>query len=289
MVTNIVGCIKKGTLAELPAHAAYLNDYLFYVDAGVGLGDLYWNNGSAWVQLQGVTKTEILENKNLDANLNTLNGVILDPFISRKREGFLVPSPTAAGSLKYAMKGLPIAGGTYSMFYDTTEKYVSRFTESTTIQIGYQSNSTTKFITKRSLNPSLKVRCRSSNAANTFMFVGFSTKLPTTNGGYPIDATSSGVIVGQTNTDANFIVRNGNSSNFNNTASSIPRDSIFRTFEITMTALNIVVKIDSTTVATITTFLPGLETEVYLLMELHNRTGTNSFDIAKAYFKDDIS
>jgi hypothetical protein len=288
MVTDIVGCIKKGTLAELPSHGTYLSDYLYYVTTGANQGDLYWNNGTAWVMLQGATKAEIIENKTIDLSTNTVSGVLLDPFLSRKREGLLVPSPTAAGSLKYAMKGLPIAGGTYSMLYDTTEKYVSRFTESTAIQIGYQSNATTKFITRRGLNPYLKVRCRTTNPANTFMFVGFSTKAPTANGAYPIDATASGIIVGQTNADANFIVRNGNGSNFNNVATTIPRDGIFRTFEIIMSASNIITKIDGTTVNTATTFLPALTTDLYLLMEFHNRTSTNSFDIAKAYFKDDI-
>ena len=288
MVTQIVGCILKGTLAELPVHAAYLSDYMFYVNSGTGMGDLYWNNGSAWVLLQGSTKTEVLENKSIDSSVNTLSGIILDPFVSQKREGFLVPGLTASASLKYAMKGLPVSGGTYSLFYDTTEKYVSRFTEATAIQVGYQSNGTTKFITKRSLNPSLKVRCRTSNAANTFMFVGFSTKLPTSNGGTPIDNASSGVIIGQTNTDANYFTKHSNGTTATQNNTSIPRDSIFRTFEIVMSASNIVTKINGVVQSTLTTNLPALETELYLLMELHNRTGTNSFDIAKAYFKDDL-
>ena len=287
VVTNVVGCIKKGTLAELPAHAAYLTDYLYYVDSGTGLGDLYWNNGSAWVQLQGATKAEVLQNKTFDPSLNTTSGLILDPFITQKRQGFLIPSITADASLKYALKGVPVGSGTYSLVRDATEGYVSRFNSASVVEMGYRSNATINLVTRRAYNPRLKVRCRSTNAESTFMFLGFSTKSPTPSGVIPIDASSSGVIVGTTNAIANYFTRCSDGSAFNNVNSSIPRDSVFRTFEIVMSASNIVVTINGTTIATLTTNLPGLNTDIYLLMELHNRTGTNSFEISKAVFSSD--
>jgi hypothetical protein len=287
VATNIVGCIKKGTLAELPTHAAYLADYLYYVSSGTGAGDLYWNNGSAWVLLQGAAKAEILQNKTIEPSANSFTNMVLDPFLSQKRQGFITPSLTAQGSLKYALKGLPNLG-TYSLFFvDTTEKYISRFTASTAIQVGYQSNTTTKFITKRSLNPSLKIRCRSTSSSNTFMFIGFSTKLPTPNAGTPIDNSSSGVIMGFNTTDANYFTKHSNGTNSTQTNTAIPRDTVFRTFEIIMSASNIVTKINDVVQATLTTNLPGLETEVYLLAEMHNISGTNNFDIAKAVFSSD--
>jgi hypothetical protein len=288
MVTDIVGCIKKGTLAELPAHGAYLTDYLYYVTSGSGAGDLYWDNGSAWILLQGALKTEILENKNIDPSLNTLSGVILDPFITRKREGFLIPSASAAGSLKHAIKGVP-AVGTYSLYFDSVEKYVSRFTESNVLQVGYQSNATSKFVTKRSLNPYLKVRCRTTDSSNTYFFLGFSSKTPNGNGAFPVTATDAGCVLCMTSTNSVYLVRTSNGTAFSQNNSVIPRDNIFRTYEIIMSAANIIVKIDGATIATVTTNLPPLETEIYLLMELHNRANTNSFDISKAYFRDDIS
>lgn len=288
VVSNIVGCIKKGTLAELPAHAAYLNDYLYIVDSGPNLGDVYWNNGSGWVLIQGATKSEVLQNKQISPSNNTLTGFILDPFITQQRQGYLIPSLTADGSLRYALKGLPIAGGTYSLFYvDTTEKYVSRFNTSSVIQVGYQSNASIKLTTKRSLNPYLKIRARTSDANNTFMFFGFSTKAPTANGVSPIDNTSQGVIVGCDTSNANYFTRASNGTTMVQSNTSIPRDNIFRTFEIIMSSSNVIIKIDGTTLFTLTSNLPATTTDINLLMELHNRSGNNNFDIAKAIFTSD--
>jgi hypothetical protein len=286
VLTNIVGCIKKGTLAERPAHAAYLTDYLYYVNSGSNLGDLYWNDGSAWVLLQGATKTEVLQNKIIDPSLNPTTGLILDPFLTQKRQGYLIPSITADASLRYGLKGVPVGSGTYSLVRDATEGYVSRFNSSSVVEMGYRSNATINLVTRRAYNPRLKVRCRSTNADNTYMFLGFSTKLPTPSGAFPIDATASGVIVGTTYTNANYLMRTADGAAFTHTNTTIPRDSIFRTFEIIMSASNIVVNIDATT-TTLTTNLPGLNTDLYLLIELHNRTGTNSFEISKGYFSSD--
>lgn len=289
VITNIVGCIKKGTLAERPAHAAYLNDYLYYVDSGPNLGDLYWDDGTAWVLLQGAAKAEILQNKTIStANNNTLTGFILDPFVTQKRQGYLIPSLTADGSLRYAMKGLPIAGGTYSLFYvDATEKYVSRFNSASVIQIGYQSNASIKLTTKRQLNPYLKVRARTTDANNTFMFFGFSTKGPTANGVSPIDNASQGVIVGCDTSNANYFTRASNGTTMVQSNTAIARDNIFRTFEIIMSSANVIIKINDVTIFTLTNNLPAAATDIHLLMELHNRSGNNNFDIAKAIFTSD--
>jgi hypothetical protein len=287
VATNIVGCIKKGTLAELPTHAAYLADYLYYVSSGTGAGDLYWNNGSAWVLLQGAAKAEILQNKTIEPSANSFTNMVLDPFLSQKRQGFITPSLTAQGSLKYALKGLPNLG-TYSLFFvNTTEKYISRFTASSATVVGYQSNSTTKFITKRSLNPSLKIRCRCTSSTEARLNVGFSTRLPTNFDSHSVNATNAGVTMGFALDSPNFFTRRSDGTTATHTETTIPRDTLFRTFEISMSATNVVTKIDDVIMFTHTTNLPPLETEIYLLAEMHNITGTNNFDIAKAVFSSD--
>lgn len=282
-ISTAVGLIKKGLDAEKPTFSAYLTEYLYYA---TDTGNLYYYDASSRVLLQGSDKVEILKNKSFDFSLNTVIGLVQDPFQSNKRVGLLIPSLSAVSSVQLALKGLPSIG-TYSLFYDSIEKYVCRFSTSSVIQIGYQSNGTTAFATRRSLNPRLKVRCRTSDANATFMYIGFSTKLPTPNGGFPIDATASGVFVGLNNTIANYFVRNGDGANFNNVNTATPRDSIFRTFEIIMSATNIITKIDAVTVNTATTFLQGLNTDVYMFIELHNRSGTNNLDISKVFFQDD--
>lgn len=286
-VKTFAGLIKKGLDADKPAWASYLEDFIYY---STDLGNLYYYGPSSRTLIQGPEKIEALKNKGINFAENTISGLIKDPFSSLKREGFLTPAATADSSLNLALKGLPLGnGGTYSLVRDAVEGYVSRFNSASVVEMGYRSNATISFVTRRAYNPRLKVRCRSSNAEQTFMFLGFSTKLPTPSGVLPIDATASGIIVGATNTNANYFMRTANGSAFTQTNTTIPRDSIFRTFEIIMSASNIIVNMDGVTVGTLSATLPAVNTDLYLLMELHNRSGTNNFEIAKAYFRDDIA
>lgn len=285
-INSYAGLMKRGNDVNKPAAAYWLIGLLYHA---IDTGNLYYYADSTTrTLLQGPEKVEILKNKTFNFADNLVTGLIKDPFVSMKREGFLTPAPTAEGSLNLALKGLPFVGN-YSLVRDTTEGYVSRFSASSVIQIGYQSNSSIQLTTRRAYNSRLKVRCRSSNADKTYMYLGFSTKLPTPNGEFPVDNNTPGVIIATTYTNANYFSRNSNGTNYNHTNSSIPRDSIFRTFEIIMSSSNIIIKINDNTVHTLTTNLPDLDTDLYLLIELHNGIDSNNFEIAKVYFRDDIT
>lgn len=287
---RFVGCILNGdTIADLPTHNTRWTDFKF-VD--LSNGDEWFNDGTAWKQFSGATKTETIKNKQIDPLYNNIYGMVLDPFYSNKREGWLIPSLTADGSLKGCLKGLPIpATTTYTLVRDTNEGYVSRLgVLNSGIDIGYISNSTTQFITRRRHNPRLKVRCSSIDPAllsTENIQLGFSTYLSASNGAWTVDANYAGAIMGFTTGFANFIARvsTGDGTNYNHYTSAIAKNELWNTYEIVMSDIDIKFYLNGTLFSTQTTNLPPLDTDLYLSIRLQKTAAVSkNFDIGKIFF-----
>jgi hypothetical protein len=286
-----VGCILKGPLSALPVHATYWTDFLYYATDN---GDLYLNNGTAWIQLQGATKAEVLKNKVLDGTQNNIINVgMSDPFSSSRREGYITPAITGAASLTGALKGLTV-NGTYSYFRDTTEGYVSRFTSAIQTKQGFYSD-TNPVISRREWATRLKVRMRSSTLSNTNIYVGFSNAATTvTANTVPFFQGDVGILMGFNISNANFMIaRNDGIVANTGTVTTFPvaKDTNFHTFEMVMSDTNIVLTLDDANPQTYTTVIPPLTTDMKLVVQMHGNDAllTRNFDVAKGIFSSDIT
>ena len=285
----MVGCLLKGTDAELPTHAAYLTDFLYY---STDNGNLYWDNGSAWVLLQGATKAEVMQNKILSASNNTILGVQTDPFYSAKREGYIRPAITAAASLEGTLKGLSTSGGTYSYFYDTTEGFVSRFSTAAIAKIGWASD-TSPVTTRREWATRLKVRMRATTTGSTSIFMGFvnSDAVIINANVTPIGTADNGILLGF-NGQNNFFnsYRNDGQGGTSIVQSfGVTKDTNFHTFEMIMSDSNIVCTLDGGNTQTLTTQIPLLTTDMKMAVQCHALdTVSRSFDVSKAIYQSDF-
>lgn len=283
-ITTAAGLIKKGLESEKPSWTAYLEDFLYYA---TDTGNLYYYNSSVRVLLQGPEKQEVLKNKTFNISDNNITGLILDPFISQKREGFVIPSITANSSLNFVLKGLP-SNGNYSLVRDNTEGYISRFNNTGGENIGYFSDATYQLVTRRAYNPYLKVRTKSTDLTNINLMLGFSVYNPVPDYDWAIDDTHAGAILSFIEGVNNYIVRVSNGTNHNHLETSTVKNTDWHTYEIIMGVSDIVFKIDNIVVSTQTTNLPDLNTDIYLHIVQGKSTGTHNFDISKLYFRDDI-
>lgn len=285
---RFAGCILRGPEVDLPSHASYWADYKYEAIEG----NVYHNNGSAWVLTQGAAKSETLKNKIINFDNNTVNGVLRDPFSMNKRVGYIIPALTAESSLNLALKGLPPTTG-YSLFNDPVEGYISRFSMSAVGELRGWFSDTTPFITRRDYNPYLKIRMKTSVTANMAMWVGF-TNLPINLvGTSPLAPLAHGLIVGTGSgfSAINYIVRNdGQNDTGSYTTTGVPRDIEFHTFEIQLLASGAVVTVDNGTPIVISnTRLPDINTDLMLYIHYWSRdTVPKTFDIARGYFESDI-
>lgn len=254
-------------------------------------GSIYYHNGTSWALIMGATKTETLFSKTLDAESNTLIGVLQSPFISTyKRQGFAAVAANPANGLNGCLSGWP-TGGTLSTVNDATEGWVTNFNSSTSgALIGYLSNSTFQLVTQRSLNTYLKVRCQCSATTSMRMYIGFSSNntLPATD--TPLGSAEHGCVMGFSTTTANYSVFNNDATAAMVTTSmGIAKDTAWHIYEMTMTAGgNIVCKIDGANTVTVSSRLPGNTTNIYgnVVMELAAASSTN-YEVKGILFRAD--
>lgn len=296
VVQEIAGCIIKGPLAERPPHAAYLTDFLYLA---TDTGDLWLDNGTAWVQLQGPTKSEVLKNKQIDASLNSiLNLGVTDPFVSARREGYITPAISASGSLKGALKGIPVLNpSAYIYTYDSigTEGYISRFSTSIVEKLGYGSDTNT-VISRREWGTRFKIRVRASVTSNVNLYMGFTNQtsggVVSTNTTSPFTTSEQGVMFGFNPSDTKFLVFNndgaGSATNVQSFG-SVNKDNTWHTFEMVMSDTNVVCTLDGTNTQTLTTQIPSLTTDLKLEIQFHSLdTSAKVFDISKGLFSSDF-
>ena len=282
---NIVGCEMRGLESERPTHNPIYYDYIY---KATDTGNTYWNDGTAWILFSGAEKVEILRNKIFDPVYNTLLNVPIDPFVSRKREGYISPAMTADASLRQALRGLP-HGGLYSYHYiSTTDGYTSRFTTSAVESIGYFPNSSTFPLTRGRHTPKLRVRLRPTQASSVRLYIGFANSLlPQTN--IPLGNADSGVLLGFHTASTKFSVfRNNGTGPMTTTPFLLNKDTVFRDYEISLTSNSVTVKLDNETL-TYETFIPDNDALLYPYIQFQSAgTSSKSLDISKGYFVSDI-
>lgn len=295
VVTTSAGLIKKGTLAERP-NGLYLADCI-YIDTATG--STYYNNGSsatsaAWVQLAGSDKVETLQNKTIPASSNTLSNFAVDPFSSSRREGYIIPALTAQASLKGALKGMP-PNGTYSYVYDTvaSEGYVSRFSTSIVENVGYISGASVNIPSRREWATSLKIRSRVSTTTSSRVYIGFTQNTAGVSASdTPLSSTDIGFLVGFNTATANFSMFRNDGTGAAPSATSfgaVAKDTLWHTYEVTMSDANIVCKLDGGNTITSTTRIPALSTNLYLHVQMQSTAAAaKNMDISKGSFGSDF-
>lgn len=283
---NIVGCEMRGLESERPAHKPLYYDYIY---KATDTGNIYWDDGTKWVLFSGAQKAEVLRNKVFDPVNNTILNVPLDPFVSRKREGYISPAMAADTSLKGALRGLP-AVGTYSYHYASlTDGYVSRFSTSAISRIGYYPNASTNYFTRRRENPKIRIRARPSQTSDSRIYIGLASNLISTDTGVPLGTTDSGILIGYRVTESTYIViRNNGTGTAIITPFTITKDTTYREFTVSLDSNGVTVKIDNQTLS-YNTFVPALDTQLYPYIQYQStNTAAKSFDISKGYFVSDI-
>ena len=275
----------------MPAASSVYTDIWFIA---TDTGDTYICNGSSWVLTNGPSHQEEEFNKTINVSNNTLVGLIQDPFSSSKREGFLIPTATPDGALKYALKGWPYYGS-YSYIDDSlgTEGKVSRFSTSAVENVGYLSNSQLQIISRMSWNTTFKTRVRTSTTSNDRQYIGFSsnTTLPTSD--TPLGTSESGILIGFNSTASNYsIYRNDGSGSMVTSTFTTTKDTGWHNFEIIMSGspLQVSVLLDDAQLTTYTTRIPALNTNLYLNCGLQStNTTAKTLDIAKIRFNSNLT
>lgn len=286
---EFAGCLLKGKEADIPAHAPSFEDFHYYA---TDTGNEFWNDGTQWVHFSGPTKTEALTNKHIDLTNNTVLNAVMDPFVTRKREGFLYPALTPDGSLKGALKGLPHAGNYSYQYASNVDGYCSRFeTNVSGDMIGYYYTDMINMspFTKREDNPMLKIRARPSTTTNSRLLIGFADNILAF-ADTPLGISGSGVLVGFNIAEANFVVirNDGTGTELITPFTTLAKDTVYRTFEVAMTGNNVTISVDNESL-TYETFIPGLNVPLYPYIQYQsNDTVTKTLDITKGYFRGDI-
>jgi hypothetical protein len=271
------GLMMVGLAADTkPSHAGLVGWRFLESDTG----NFYYHNGTSWTQIIGPGKVETLTGKTIDADANTLVGVLQSPFLtSYKRQGFASVAANPTNGTCGALDGW-VTGGTLSTVNDASEGWVTNFNSSTSgAIIGYLSNATFQLPTQRSLNTYFKVKAQVSTTTSTRFFCGFSSNNTLPASDTILASGEHGCLMGFSTTTANFSVFNNDATAAMVTTSmGMAKDASWHTFEMTMTnAGNIVCKIDGGNTVTVSTRLPGNTTTLFgnVVVELAAAASTN--------------
>jgi len=262
-VTRYGGCQMVGLAADTkPSHAG-LNGWRF-LESDTGF--LYYHNGTSWTKITGYDKTETLTNKTIDAELNSLSGVIQSPFTQTyRRQGFVATAANPASSLHGCLVGWP-TGGTATITNDAAEGWVSNFNSSSSgAIIGFISNATFQLPAQRAFNTYFKVRAQVSTTTSSRLYMGFSSLNLLTASDTILASGDHGCLMGFSTTTANFSVFNNDATAAMVTTSmGLAKDTAWHTYEMAMTAAgNIVCKVDGANTVTVSSRLPGNTTNIY--------------------------
>lgn len=259
-----------------PSHAGLVGWRFLESDTGF----LWYHNGTSWAKIQGYDKAETLYNKTIDAQLNSLVGVLQSPFTQTyTRQGIMSVSANPANSVFGALDGWP-TGGTLSTVNDAAEGWVCNFNSSTSgAIIGYLSNATFQLPAQRNFNTYLKVKAQVSTTTSSRLYIGFSSLNLLTASDTILASTDHGCLMGFSTTTANFSVFNNDAtSTMVTTSTGLAKDTAYHIFEMTMTAGgNIVCKIDNANTVTVSTRLPGNTTNLFgnVVMQLAAASSMN--------------
>lgn len=259
-----------------PSHAGLAGWRFLEWDTGF----LWYHNGTSWAKIQGYDKTETLYNKTIDAESNTMVGVLQSPFLTAyKRQGFMSVSANPANSVNGALSGW-VTGGTLSTTNDATEGWCNNFNSSSSgAIIGYLSNATYQLPAQRNFNTYLKVRAQVSTTTSSRLYIGFSSLNLLTASDTILANADHGCIMGFSTATANFSVFHNDGSGAQVVDSmGLAKDAVWHTYEMDMTASgNIVCKVDGANTVTVSADLPANTTNIYgnVVMQLAAASSMN--------------
>lgn len=225
-------------------------------------GDTYVtaDNDASYVYHSGKDKVDVLRNKEIDAQYNTIPNLQNDsPFaIGSQVKGGVVPAVTVDGSFYGVLDGLEIHNPR-RILNDPTNGALVEFYGSNVEPSGYMSKYP---VASRADGYSIKGEFKS---AHTRMLVGFSyTKIYSTYGNVFFN-NDIGVAIGFTSDVTNYCVYSNDGAGVPATPIAFPtvKDQLLHTFEISLNLTNVVCKLDNDTI-TVTTQIPPLTTQLYL-------------------------
>lgn len=228
-------------------------------------------NGEEWIQYE--TLAMPFTNKTISAETNTISDLQLTSIFAQnaKRTGAIVPACTAADSLTGHLRGMTVNGdGTPTWSIDPTEGPVLAFARAASGIMGYTSAGTTDaMVTRRALNPYLKIRFKLSSISSTRLYIGFTSATALPNTDTPLATNESGVIFGYTSADSDFSVyyNDGQGGAMAEVETGVVKDVLYHTVSFQFGASNVIVILDDgadTKTQTLTTQIPATTTDIKL-------------------------
>jgi hypothetical protein len=218
----------------------------------------------------GETNTQALTNKTLDARLNTVPNIAVNPI--DKRWGCAQPSTVATATGCMAFDGMlaghvGTAGGSASVTFDTTEGVISNYISaaSSGVQVGIVAPNAVGMSCRRLFAVKMSARVKIDSTTTARMYVGFASAAVAISD-TPIASGVDGVLVGFTSAATNFeIYSNDNVSTMTTTAITGPiaKNANWHTIEINWAASgNVDVVFDGTT-QTLSSNIPLTTTNLF--------------------------
>lgn len=222
-------------------------------------GSTYRSVSGSWSLFSGASKTETLSNKTIDAELQTdISKVAIAPHV--RDTGWASPYPANVFT-QGLMVGWTEMGTKAMVAVDSSHGISSTYTTAATansVQGGLKSGVA---FTYRQFSPYIRVKFSIGASTNNRVFVGFAASSTIVTSDTLLGSGNAGVGVGwRSATDTNWSVFNSDGTSAQTiTSTGVAKNTGVRMVEIKMdeSVPNIVVKLDGTTYATLTTNIPS--------------------------------
>jgi len=206
------------------------------------------------------------------------NALAFDNFPSVSREGTVEPNGNNTAIVTGILAGTIAGAGSITSVYDTVEgmTLACATTATANLNAGYVAPSGGIGMGRRLTNLRMKSRNKIDSTASARLYMGFTSLATLPINDIPLANADSGVMIGFRSTDANYSVLNNDGTGpVVVTATSTPKDGNFHTMEIKMLAGgNVIVSLDNTVVATLSTRLPATTTNLYFNCLAQTTSGT---------------
>ena len=234
----------------------YADNTLFFEQ---DTGSIYRSASGSWSLFRGASKTEVLTNKTIDAESQTnISKIAIAPHV--RDTGWASPYPAnvftqglLVGWTEMGTKAFNAVDPSHGI----TSSYTTAATANT-VQGGLKSGVA---FTYRQFSPYMRVKFAFGASTNNRVFVGFAASATIVTSDTLLGSGNAGVGVGwRSVTDTNWSVFNSDGTAAQTiTSTGVAKDTAVRMVEIKMneSVPNIVVKMDGTTYATLTTNIPS--------------------------------
>jgi hypothetical protein len=229
-------------------------------------GNIFRYSGSSWDLFRGAAKTETLSNKTLDAGDQA--DVKRMHVADHVREiGALGACPSGAYSSGWLL-GLTFLGVSGALqTVDSSHGLSYLYTSTTVANTSQAGQKSANPFTYRAWSPYFRIKCNVISTGTNRYFIGFTNNSTTPTSDTFLSTTDSGVGIGWRDSDTNFtIFNNDGSGTMVTTDTGVTIVADIRSFEIIFdnSIPNIVVKMNGTTYATLTTRIPASSTALQL-------------------------